>query len=233
MKTIFASLLVLSACSSDPLDPGAGSHPGGGTRTLYVDGHATAEPSFANAKLETDFTTEFSVRIRLADQDVRTGSVIVMSRFGESALAWTDSDGGHWVGTMASYDEVYRLDVVSGEDEVVGVTVDGPDIHQFTAPLPGATLDSTADNPVTWSRDSSAQITTFEADEIDRINITDTGDYMMGAGVLRAERDRTRENRLEIRRTNHIVPGGAIDGSDFAVTVAQRIEVLAAPNPAL
>ncbi len=233
MKTIFASILLLAACGSDPLDPGAGSDPGDGTRTLFVEGRASAEPRFANARLETDFTTEFSVRITLNDVQVRTGTVTVMSRFGEAPLAWTDADGGRWVGTMANYDEVYQLDIVSGADEVRGVIVDGPDLHVFTAPTNGATLDSTVPNPITWDRDETAQIATFDAEEIDRLNIPDSGDYMMGVGVLKAEKDQARENRLEVRRTNHIVPGGAIPGSDFAVTVENRLDVLVAPNPAL
>jgi hypothetical protein len=232
MKTIFASILVLAACSGDPLDPGAGDDPGGGTNTLEVDGHATAEPRIANARADTDFDTDFEVEVRLNGQVVTTGTVTVRSRFGETALTWSDQDN-RWNGRMASYDEVYRLDVVSGNDEVVGVIVDGPDIHVFTNPMPGATLDSTVANALSWNRDERADITTFDADEIDRLTIEDTGDFMMTVGVLRAERDQVRENRLELRRTNHVIPAGAIAGSDFAVSVENRMTVLAAPNPAL
>jgi hypothetical protein len=235
MKTIFASICVLAACGSDPLDPGAGDAPGGGTHTLFVDGRAHAEPRLDNAKLATDFTTEFSIRIGLADQPVTSGSVTVSSRFGTTPLTWQAADGGlgEWVGTMAGYDEVYELDIVSGANEVTGVIVDGPDIHTFTAPLQGATLDSTLQNPIAWDRDEQADIASFDAEEIDRISIGDTGSYMMSVGVLKADKDQVRENRLEIRRTNHVVPAGAIGGSDFAVTIENVLTVLAAPNPAL
>jgi hypothetical protein len=193
MKPIFASILVVAACGSDPLDPGAGSNPGDGTSTLFVAGRVHAEPRISNAKLETDFTTEFSIRIGLHDQAVTTGSVTIESRFGTVPLTW-QSDGalGEWIGTMANYDEVYALDIVSGADEVRGVIVDGPDIHAFTAPMQGATLDSTIQNPITWDRDETAEITTFDSDEIDRLTIDDTGSYMMGIGVLKAERDQVR-----------------------------------------
>jgi hypothetical protein len=232
MMKIFASILVLAACGSDPLDPGAGDEAGGGTNTLLVDGRANAEPQFSNAKLATDFDTEFSIRVSLNDVAVTTGTVTVRSRFGEAPLTWRP-DPGRWEGRMANYDEVYQLDVVSGADEVRGVIVDGPDIHMFTAPLAGATLDSTMQNPVTWDRGETADITTFDAEEIDRITISDTGSYMMGIGVLKAEKDQARENRLELTRTNHLVPAGAIAGSDFAVSVTQRLDVIVAPNPAL
>jgi hypothetical protein len=232
MKKIFASIVVLAACGSDPLDPGAGDNPGVGTNTLAVEGRAHAEPRFANAKLATDFDTEFSIRVALNDVAVTTGTVTVTSRFGEALLTWRP-DPARWEGRMANYDEVYELDVISGADEVRGVIVDGPDIHQFTAPLAGATLDSTLQNPLTWDRDDAADITTFDAEEIDRITISDTGSYMMGIGVLKAEKDQARENTLEITRTNHVAPRGAVAGSDFAVSVDNYIDVIVAPNPAL
>ncbi len=232
MKTIFASILLLAACGSDPLDPGAGDAPGGGTNTLLVEGRASAEPRFSNARAETDFDTEFSIRVSLNDVPVTTGTVTVSSRFGEVPLTWR-ADPGRWEGRMANYDEVYALDVISGTDEVRGVIVDGPDIHVFTSPMAGATLDSTMQNPLTWDRDETADIATFDAGEIDRITITDTGDFMMGVGVLKAEKDKAREDRLEISRTNHIAPAGAVPGSDFAVTISNRLDVIVAPNPAL
>jgi hypothetical protein len=234
MKTIFASILVLSACGSDPLEPGAGNQPGDGTRTLFVEGRVNAEPRIANAKLETDFTSEISIRVALSDQAVTTGSVTVTSRFSTVPLTW-QSDGtlGHWIGTMANYDEVYQIDIVSGADEVSGVIIDGPDIHSFTAPMQGATLDSTMQNPIAWDRDERAELASFDADEIDRLTIDDTGSYMMGTGTLKADRDQVRENRIEVRRSNRVVPAGAVAGSELAVTVSNELTVLVAPNPAL
>lgn len=232
MKAIFASTLLLAACGSDPLDPGAGDDLGGGTNTLFVDGRAHAEPRIANARAATDFDTEISIRVLLNDAPVTSGTVIVSSRFGEAPLTW-QADPGRWEGRMAGYDEVYRLDVESGADKVTNVIVDGPDIHVFTAPTAGATLDSTQQNAVTWSRDESADITAFDSGEIDKITIADTGSYMMSPGALKAEKDKARDDQLELSRTNHVAPRGAIAGSDFAVTVTNRIDVVVAPNPAL
>src|SRR5687768_270702 len=108
MKAIFASTLLLAACGSDPLEPGAGDDPGGGTSTLLVDGRAHAEPAFANARLQSDFTTDFSIRITLDGQPVTTGDVTVSSRYATTPLTWAaDGEGGHWIGTAANYDEVY------------------------------------------------------------------------------------------------------------------------------
>jgi hypothetical protein len=222
---------MVAACGGDPLDPGAGSDPGGGTSTLLVEGRASADPRLSNAT-STDFDTDFSIRIELGGAPVTTGTVTITSRTAKTPLSLSP-DNQRWEGRAAGYDQVYQLDVKSGTDEVTGVIVDGPDLHRITAPTAGASLDSTVATNLTWDREDAAQIITFKSDAVDRIDITDSGTYSMGPGVLKAEKDKTKENTLELRRTNHIAPHGAIAGSDFAVSVEQRVDVLALPNPAL
>lgn len=232
MKTLLASfsLALLVACGGDPLDPGAGSDPGSGTNTLFVEGRASADPRISDATAD-DFDTDFSIRIELNGQPVTTGTVTVTSRFTKTPLALNADN--RWEGTATGYDRVYQLDIISGADEVRGVIVDGPDLHHITAPTAGASLDSTIATDLMWDREDAADIITFRSDAIDRLEITDSGTYSMGPGVLKAEKDKTRENTLELRRTNHIAPTGAIAGSDFAVSVEQRVDVIAQPNPAL
>lgn len=239
MTTLFASLSSLSlvllvACGGDPLDPGSGSDPGSGTNTLYVEGRAHAEPRLINAQSANDFDTEFSIRIGLNDQAVTTGTVTITSRFATVNLTFA-ADGalGHWTGTAAGYDRSYQLDVISGANEVRGVIVDGPDLHRITTPTAGASLDSTIENIMKWDREDAADIITFKTDEIDRITIADTGTYAIPPGSLKADTDQSQTNTLELRRTNHVAPAGAVGGSDFAVMVEQQLEVVALPNPAL
>jgi hypothetical protein len=231
-----ASLIVtLAACSSDPLEPGAGDDPGTGTSTLDVEGRAHAEPRTASARAAADFTTEFSIRIGRGGQAVTTGTVTVSSRYGTTTLTYDSSDGslGRWTGTANGYDEVYQLDVTSGSDEVRGVIVDGPDIHTITAPALGASLDSTVATMLTWKRGDTADDATLKTDELGRIAITDSGSYSMGPGTLKADKDDARANTIELRRENRVTPAGAIAGSSFVVTIEQRLEVLAQPDPAL
>jgi hypothetical protein len=230
MKMILASLALLTACSSSPLDPGAGNSLGTGTSTLAVDGSARASAHVANATAATDFTTEFSVRVTLNDAPVTTGTVTIRSSKISVPLTW---NGDAWEGTAADYDEVYQLDVVSGADKVEGVIVDGPDIHDFTAPQAGATLDSTMTNMMTWDRAAAADIATLKIGELDRVTIADTGTFSIPPGSLKAEKDQAKPNTIELVRTNHVAPTGAVAGSDFAVSVENDLDVIAAPNPAL
>lgn len=234
MKHLVASLAFILLGCGGPLSPGAGDDPGSGTRTLEVRGRVSAEPRFANAMLATEFETEIGVRVFLNGVQVTTGDVTVSSEHAVAPLAWSpDIDGGEWHGRLPAYDEVYQLDVVSGPDELLGVIVDGPDIHTFIEPLAGATLDSTLPNDLAWKRDEVADVTTFDAEEIDRITITDSGLFTMSAGMLKADADQARTNRLQLRRMNMVVPAGAIGDSSFAVSIENRLDVIVAPNPAL
>jgi hypothetical protein len=239
MKHHIASLALLAvplvaACSHDPLEPGQGSDPGSGTGTLFVDGNASAEPHVATATTSLDFSTDFSIRIELNGQSVTTGATVMVRSLNVSTtLTFNPDNGGRWIGTASGYDESYQLDVVSGADKITGVIVDGPTVHRITDPLAGASLDSTMPYLVKWDRNEAAQEASIEVGHIDRLTIADTGSYMVPAGSLDAEKDKTKENTIEIRRSNRISPAGAIGGSSFQVSIRNDIDVLALANPAL
>jgi hypothetical protein len=236
MKTSLASLslILFAACGGDPLDPGAGNDPGDGTNTLLVEGRATAEPRINDATAN-DFDVEFSVDLSLNGQAVASGTVTITSRFATIPLTYveTQNNQGRWEGRGGGYDRVYQLDVVSGADEVRGVIVDGPDVHHITKPTAGASVDSTIANDLTWDREDAADIITFRAEGFDRIEIADTGSYSIAPSSLKAEKDKSRTDTIELRRTNHVTPTGAVGGSNFAVSVQQDLDIVILANPAL
>lgn len=234
LTMLVVSTTTLGACggTANDLEPGAGNDPGTGTSTLAIDGEIRAEPRLVNARSSGDFDTELSVRVTLNLQPVTTGSVRVTSASGSVQLVFR-SDSNRWEAIAAGYDEVYVVDVESGEDYVEGVRVDGPDIHVFMEPTAGATVDSTVPLKIMWASDEAAASASIKAEEIDRIAIPDTGLYMLSGGTLKADKDTARENTLELVRMNRVTPAGAVGGSEVSVTVENRIEVIAMPNPAL
>ena len=123
--------------------------------------------------------------------------------------------------------------MVSGADSVEGVRVDGPDLHAFTAPVAGATVDSTQPLRLAWDSDQKADSATVDAEKLERVAIDDTGEYMLAGSALKAEKDKTAENTIRLSRTNRVTPAGAVAGSELTVRVENRIQVLAQPNPAL
>jgi hypothetical protein len=231
MRTFFASILVVAACGGDPLDPGSGSDAGTGSRTLLVTGSASASPRLTNALAPTDFDTDFGIRLSLNGQAVTTGTVAVKSKFTNTALTWNSNGGqfGRWEGTAHAYDQVYQLDVTAGADTVTGVIVDGPDIHVISGPTAGATIDSTMAFTTTWERADAADEARFSAGDGDGIVIPDTGSYSVAPLTLHADKDAARTNTLRVTRTNRITPTGAVDGSTFAVSVDNELDVVAAP----
>lgn len=232
MSVVYATTLGACGGTDSDFEPGAGNDAGTGTSTLAIDGEIRAKPRLVNARTSGDFDTELSVRVMLNLQAVTTGSVTVTSASGSVPLVYR-ADTNHWEATAAGYDEVYVVDVESGEHFVEGVRVDGPDIHVFTEPTVGATVDSTMPLKVTWASEEAAASASIEAEEIGKVAIPDTGLYMLAGGALKAEQDTAKENRLELVRMNRVTPAGAIGGSEVSVSVENRIQVIAMPNPAL
>ncbi|MBS1123972.1 MAG: hypothetical protein H6Q90_6200 [Deltaproteobacteria bacterium] len=234
MRTYLASTLCLfTACSGSNLDPGSGNDPGGGTSTLVVDGNVHASPRIANAASAADFDTEFSVRASLNGLEVTTGTVQVTSASGTIGLVFQPDGGqkGRWTAVAPGYDEVYILDVVSGADEVTGVRVDGPDIHAFTDPLAGATVDSTLPLPIAWSCGDTADVATIRAEQVDNLAIADTGTFMLPSNALKAEADKPKENTVRLVRTNRVTPAGAVGISELSVGVENELDLIAQPAP--
>jgi len=228
---IFAWSLVLgfTACSGSDLDPGSGDDPGSGTETLQVNGSVRAEPRLSNARTAGEFDIEISVDIQLNGQDVTTGSVTITSSSGPIVLAYDGS--GRWRGGGVGYDEVYVLDVDSGNDSVHDVRVDGPSIHTFDQPAAGAAVDASMPLMLKWSS-KGADSASVDAENLDRVSIEDSGSYMLAANALRSEKDKPHENQITIARTNRIAPAGATAGSELAVSVENDLTVIAMPNPA-
>jgi len=229
MKSFIACSCFVIACTTNhPLDPGAGSDPGGGTQTLLVTGDAHATPRIANATSDADFDTDFSVDISLAGATISTGTVTI-----------TSSSGNVPLGTASGYDEVYQLDVTSGPDTVTGVRVDGPDIHSFTAPLPGANIDTSMPLTVTWNRAAEAHTATLRTDGGGdnggggnaSLDIPDSGIYDMAANFLRADPQGVRTDMLRLVRENEVTPTGGASGSLVTVSIENQVEVVALANP--
>jgi hypothetical protein len=214
----------LVACGGGALDPGAGDDPGSGSLTLAVDADVEARPTIANAKDDQEFTTEFHVRVQKGGVDVTAGTVTVRSRAGDVALTYgTDN---RWHGVQVGYWEVYELAVESGTDFVDGVGVDGPALHYFSAPLPGATVDSLMPLVITWKRGEAADRAMLDTDKIDELAISDSGTFSLPAGSLKSKGDAVEQERIRLERAATVIPTGAVAGSQMRVSVRNDIEVL-------
>jgi hypothetical protein len=238
MKSLLRSLglCALAACggsgtssSPDSSVVGVGSDPGTGTGTLVVDGTAAARPAINNSGSAANFTTDFSVHVTLAGAEVTTGTVAMQSTGGAVSLIY-DAATMRWHGAQAGYFEAYTLDVTSGADSVNGVRVDGPDIHTFTAPMAGATVDSAMPLAVTWAHVATADAATIRTRMLNVVSISDTGTYSLAAGSLKSKPDQTETEQLDLVRSDRITPAGAAVGSSFQVTVSNSLDLVVKPT---
>jgi hypothetical protein len=221
----------VAACSSSgDLDPGAGDDAGEGSLTLLVDADVEARPLIPNASKAGDFTTSFRVRLERAGAAVTTGTVTIESAAGAVPLTYTGEDN-RWVGVQNGYEEVYRLSVTDGADFVDGVRVDGPAVHWFTSPLPGATVDTSAPVMVTWSRGEAADTARLDTDQLDELVISDTGSYSVPTGGFKSKSDEVEQERIRLDRSRRITPAGAVAGSELRVQVRNEISVVVAARP--
>ena len=219
----------LGACSSDPLEAGAGDSVGEGTATLLVEGSARAEPLTGNAAAPEQYKTEFNLRISRAGVALTAGTMVVSSLGGKVTLTYdSQNNGGRWTGSQPGYFEVYQFDIVDGADTVTNVRVDGPDIHTFIAPTLGASVSATAPLQITWGRNEKADSAYLDTKEVDKLQIPDEGNYLLPVGSLKGKRDAAENETLSITRINQVFPKGGAAGSTFEVRIVNSIDVLVA-----
>lgn len=221
------------ACGSDgDLDPGAGDDPGEGSTTLLVDADVVASPVVPNATNPGDFLTTFRVRLERNGLQVTAGLVSIESSQGVVMLTYS-GEGNRWVGSQNGYSEVYRLAAKADVDYVDGVKVDGPSVHAFTAPLPGATVDTRLPVMVTWTKSGTAETARLDTDKLDELVIPDSGSYSIPPGGFKSKSDEVEQERIRLDRSQRVTPLGAVAGSELRVTVRNEISVVVAATPAL
>jgi hypothetical protein len=86
---------------------------------------------------------------------------------------------------------------------------------------------------VKWDRGDTADVCTIDVGNVDHLTIPDNGKYTLPANSLKANKDSTHDNTIEIQRSNHVTPAGATGDSTFTVSIRNNIDVLALANPAL
>lgn len=191
-----------------------------------------ATPVVPNAKDPGDFLTSFRVRLERGGIPVTTGLVSLESSQGVVMLTYS-GEGNRWVGSQNGYSEVYRLAAKADADYVDGVRVDGPSVHTFTAPLPGATVDTQLPVTVTWTKSGTAETARIDTDKLDELVIPDSGSYAIPAGGFKSKSGEVEQERIRLDRSQRVTPLGAVAGSELRVTVRNEISVVVAAAPAL
>lgn len=223
------ALLFAVACSGNTLEPGAGDDPGTRTGALLVGGSVVAEPLHPNASAPSEFTSNFTVLVTGRAGLVVDATVTVTSITGKVQLTVHDERGfAVWRGSAPGYDEVYVLDVVAGDGKLEGARVDGPDIHVFSSPEEGATIDPTSPMRFSWDRSDPVRIAVMTIDSAINWYIQDTGEHSVPPELFSLADPEAVQHKVRLARGQSVALGAA--ETAWSVTIVNEIDVMS-PNP--
>lgn len=223
--SLLAIAMVASACT-DPLQPGSGDDVGSGTRTLHVEG------SVLGSSNGVSFLTSFVIQVRRGGAPVTDANVTITSPTGRHVLHSDVRFPGRWSGSADGYEQVYVLDVESGDDTIRNVRVEGPPPVVFTAPAQDSTIDPASPLEVQWEPRTADQMwliinpqgTSFgEIDDDGSFTIPPNTWVTNPAG----------SHAVGLTRTNTVTPAGAVEGSRMSVSTNRYLHVCDRPSTGL
>jgi hypothetical protein len=219
-KTITAAALATLVACGDSTGPAAEQNdPGTGTATLRVDARIDGQDAVGG------FITEFIVSVLTGDGLPVSGADVTIQngQLGEVTLLEAEVGSGVYRAERNSFpDGDFRLDVVSGDDNVRNVIVGGIGIHEITAPLAEATITAGAPLTVTWDAPALARGVEIETRDYESPVLADNGE-----AVIAAENNPERaEQRIRVYRFNEVDILGGLAESEFRVTIRNTVEPL-------
>ncbi|MDP3909821.1 MAG: hypothetical protein Q8Q14_05475 [Gemmatimonadales bacterium] len=219
---VLATLALGLACGDGTGPATSRNNPGTGSSTLEVtaDIDANDDPAIIGG-----FSTEYFVSVRDgAGSPVSGASVIIRNPSlpgGQITLPETGTGTGDYqlIGnTFPSGD--FRLDVAQGTNNVAGVVVGGPGVHNITTPVKDDTVAVNQPLLVRWTVPSKAKSAELETRDFGPITLPDTGAYQI-AGVDNPARP---DQRIRVFRFNEVDMAGGLLGSRLRVKVRKTVE---------
>ncbi|HLL55216.1 MAG TPA: hypothetical protein VK447_16790 [Myxococcaceae bacterium] len=208
-----AALLALAGC--------AGSDPGSGSKTLFVDAVAQSDGSFNG--------TTFVVTVRQSANNgdyINDAQVTVISDKGtEYLLPWVGIFGiGSYAKSGIAWEPGWRLRIVRGTDKLEGYVL-APGLTTITQPTAAAPFERSKGQPllVQWRDEGGRTAETVQVRlsraGYDQIRAEDRGSFEIPVGTWSQAYS---DERLRVIRTTDTILAGGVDGSTFkAITTAE------------
>lgn len=224
-KTIgmtLALLVALAGCGDDTTGPAAERNdPGTGTRTMLVKADIEGEDAPGG------FVTDFEVQLRDAQDNPISGATVTIQNgaLGTINLLESGQATGDYVATRNSFAPGdYRLDVISGTDNVRGVVIGGMAAHVITSPAANDTVPANAPLVITWTRPSEAAGVDVETQDFQADGIVDSGTYTVPA----TENPPRDDGYARITRFNRVDIAGGLFGSELKIKIRNTVEPVVA-----
>jgi hypothetical protein len=214
------SAAVLGACSSSTGPAASRNNQGTGTSTLKVtaDIDANDDPTIIGG-----FSTDYDVSVRDGLGNKVSGATVTIANagLGTITLPETAAGSGDYLltgNTFPSGD--FELNVVKGTDNVKGVILGGPGVHNITTPMANATVAAGQALTVRWSVPSQAQSAEVETKNFGPVALPDTGAYVLSG----ANNPANASQRVRVFRFNEVNIAGGLPGSRLRVQVRKTVE---------
>lgn len=217
-----AALALAAACGDGTGPATSRNNPGTGSSTLKVtaDIDANDDPTIIGG-----FSTDYFVSVRNGLGNKVSGATVTISNGsfagGKITLPETGAGSGDYLltgNTFPSGD--FQLDVVKATDNVRGVILGGPGVHNITTPVKNATVPANQPLLVRWTVPSKAKSAELETRDFGPITLPDTGAYRI-TGVDNPARP---DQRIRVFRFNEVDMAGGLIGSRLRVTVRETVE---------
>ncbi len=216
----FAAVALAGACGDGTGPATSRNNPGTGSSTLQViaDIDANDDPTIIGG-----FSTDYSVSVRDGVGGPVSAATVTIrnASLGTITLPETAPGSGDYLltgNTFPSGD--FQLDVVKGTDNVRGVILGGPGVHNITLPLKNDTVPANQPLLVRWSVPSRAKSAELETRDFGPLTLPDTGAYQI-AGVDNPARV---DQRIRVFRFNEVDMAGGLLGSRLRVKVRKTVE---------
>lgn len=193
------------------------NNPGTGTGTMLViaDIEANDEPA--------GFVTDFDVSLRDTLGAPISGATVTVrnSNLGTVTLSEEAPGTGDYFAQRFNFaGGDYRLDVVSGTDNVQAVVVGGIAGHTILEPLRNDTIPVGDTLLVRWTVPSQAVGADVESREYQIENLQDTGSHRIPGAFIQARPD----ERIRVWRFNRVDIAGGLAGSRLKLSVRNSVE---------
>jgi hypothetical protein len=215
-----ATLTLFAACGDGTGPATSRNNPGTGSSTLHVtaDIDANDDPTIIGG-----FSTNYDVSVRDGGGVPVSGATVTIKNpsLGTITLPETAPGSGDYLltgNTFPSGD--FELNVVKGTDNVRGVVLGGPGVHNITTPVNNATLPANQSFTVRWTVPSRAKSAEVETRDFGPFTLPDTGVYQI-AGTSNPARP---DQRIRVFRFNEVDIAGGLTGSRLRVKVRKTVE---------
>lgn len=213
------AFLASLACGGDGNTGPAASRnsPGTGSSSMLVKADIDAND------VSGGFSTDYEVSLRDALGNAISGAAVTIQNpvTGTLMLAETGVGSGIYFQTRAGFPSGdFRLDVTRGTDNVRGVILGGPGVHNITSPGDGSAAAAGQPLNIAWTVPSRAVAAEVETNSFGPVVIADLGGYTLAGANNPVDPSQS----IEVRRYNEVGIGGGLAGSRLRVTVQNTAE---------